>query len=135
MFTVLLAFIIFLAMESFERAKTGAGVEAVAVTKLHSTAALFHPPSSDRLQGGLVCYARAVIEDGWPAMRQERYSERVQFWVDELAREFAIADPRGAQEEAAYGSGSTRRRSAATADARASPRHPRSYRSRCGSCW
>ena len=64
MFTVLLAFIIFLAMESFERAKTGAGVEAVAVTKLHSTAALFHAPSSDRLQGGLVCYARAVIEDG-----------------------------------------------------------------------
>ena len=103
MFTVVLAFIIFLAMESYQRAREGSSVEAVAVTKLHSTAALFHAPSSDRLQGGLVCYARAVIEDGWPAMRQERYSERVQFWVDELAREFAIADPHGAQEEAAYG--------------------------------
>jgi len=103
MFTVMLAFIIFLALESYTRAREGSSVEAIAVTKLHSTAELFPAPSSDRLQGGLVCYARAVIDDGWRAMRQERYSERVQFWVDELAREFAIVDPHGTQEEAAYG--------------------------------
>jgi hypothetical protein len=103
MFTVILAFVIFLALESYQRARSGSSDEAVAVTKLHSTAELFHAPSSDRLQGGLVCYARAVIDDGWRAMREERGpSERVQFWIDELAREFGIADPHGAQEEAAY---------------------------------
>jgi hypothetical protein len=64
MFTVMLAFIIFLALESYTRAREGSSVEAIAVTKLHSTAELFPAPSSDRLQGGLVCYARAVIDDG-----------------------------------------------------------------------
>ena len=103
MFTVMLAFIIFVALESYQRAREGSSVEAVAVTKLHSTAELFPAPSSDRLQGGLVCYARAVIDDGWRAMRNERYSDRVQFWVDAMAREFRIVHPQGVQEEAAYG--------------------------------
>ena len=63
---------------------------------------MFQAPSSDRLRGGLVCYARAVIEDEWPAMREGRSSELVQSWLDELDREFAIADPQGARQEAAY---------------------------------
>ncbi len=102
MFAVMLAFVIFLALQSYQRAREGASVEAVAIAELHSVAGVFQPPVSDRLQGGLVCYGRAVINDGWPAMREGRDGELVESWIDKLQRDFARADPRGAREETAY---------------------------------
>lgn len=102
MFAVMLAFVILLALQSYQRAREGSSVEAIAVNELHSIAAVFQPPTSDHLQGGLVCYARAVIEDEWPAMRDGRSSELVQSWIDKLGREFAITDPHGARQETAY---------------------------------
>jgi hypothetical protein len=102
MFAVMLAFVIFLALQSYQRARNGSSVEAIAVTELHSVAAVFQPPASDRLQGDLVCYGRAVIDDEWPAMRKGRSSELVQSWIDRLGHEFAIADPHGARQETAY---------------------------------
>jgi hypothetical protein len=102
MFAVMLAFVILLALQSYQRAREGAGVEAVAVTELSSVAGAFQPPSSDRLQGGLVCYSRAVIAHEWPAMREGRESELVESWISTLHRDFASTDPRGAREEAAY---------------------------------
>ena len=102
MFAVMLAFVILLALQSYQRARNGSSVEAIAVTELHSVAGVFQPPASDRLQGELVCYARAVIDDEWPAMREGRSSELVQSWIDRLGHEFAIADPHGAREETAY---------------------------------
>ena len=101
-FAVMLGFVILLALQSYQRAREGSSVEAIAVRELHYVAGVFQAPSSDRLRGGLVCYARAVIEDEWPAMREGRSSERVQSWISELDREFAIADPQGARQEAAY---------------------------------
>ena len=102
MFAVMLAFVILLALQSYQRAREGASVEAIAVSELHSVASVFEPPTSDRLHGGLVCYTRAVIEDEWPAMREGRSSELVQSWIDKLQREFANTDPRGARQETAY---------------------------------
>lgn len=102
MFAVILAFVIFLALQSYQRARQASREEAVAVNELHSVAAVFEPPTRDHLQGGLICYARAVIEDEWPAMSQGRSSERVQSWMDKLSGEFAITEPHGARQEAAY---------------------------------
>jgi hypothetical protein len=102
MFAVMLAFVILLALQSYQRAREGASVEAVAVTELSSVAGTFQPPASDRLQGGLVCYSRAVIADEWPAMRQGRESDLVESWIDTLHRDFASTDPKGAREQAAY---------------------------------
>ncbi|HZA10746.1 hypothetical protein [Mycobacterium sp.] len=102
MFAVVLAFVIFLALQSYQRARNGASVEAIAVAELDSVAQVFQSPSSDHLHGGLVCYARAVIDDEWPLMRNARSSELVQSWIDKLGREFAIAEPHGARQETAY---------------------------------
>lgn len=44
MFAVVLAFVIFLALESYQRARAEAGVEAVAVTELYQVAGLFPRP-------------------------------------------------------------------------------------------
>jgi len=89
MFAVMLAFVILLALQSYQRAKEGSNIEAIAVTELDSIAEVFESPSSDRLHGGLVCYARAVVEDEWPAMGKERSSELVESWIDKLGRESA----------------------------------------------
>jgi hypothetical protein len=102
MFAVVLAFVIVVALQSYQRAREGSSVEAIAVAELDSIAEVFPSPSSDRLHGELVCYARAVIDDEWPAMREERSSELVQSWVDKLGRESGIAGLHGAREETAY---------------------------------
>src|SRR5262245_5763644 len=103
MFSGVLAFVIFLALESYQRARSEAGVEAVAVTELDRVADAFPPLERARLQGGLVCYARAVIHDEWPAMRAGHESELVEAWVVELGDIVAATKPRNAREEAALG--------------------------------
>ena len=60
MFAVMLAFVILFSLQSYQRAREGASVEAVAVTELNAVASVFGSPTSDRLRGGLVCYGRAV---------------------------------------------------------------------------
>lgn len=102
MFAVMLAFVILLALQSYQRAREGSSIEAVAISELHSVAGAFQPPVSDRLRGELVCYAPAVVEDEWPAMRQGRSSDLVQSWIDKLGQQSAIAEPHGAREETAY---------------------------------
>lgn len=102
MFAVVLAFVILLALQSYQRAREGSSVEAIAVTELDSIAEVFPPPSSDRLHGELVCYGRAVIEDEWHAMKNGRSSELVESWIDKLGRESAIADLPGTRQATAY---------------------------------
>lgn len=102
LFAVILAFVIFLALQNYQRARQASSEEAIAITELHSVAAVFQAPTRDHLQGGLVCYARAVIEDEWPAMTEGRSSERVQSWIDRLSGEFSSAEPHGPRQEAAY---------------------------------
>ncbi|WP_041302524.1 hypothetical protein [Mycolicibacterium rhodesiae] len=63
MFAVMLAFVILFALQSFQRARDGANIEAIAVTELNSVAKVLPEPTSDRLRGDLICYGRAVIND------------------------------------------------------------------------
>lgn len=56
-FAVLLAFVIFVALESYGNAKERAGEEAVAVTQLHTTTALLPQRAGGELRDDLVCYA------------------------------------------------------------------------------
>jgi hypothetical protein len=102
MFAVVLAFVILFALQTYKQARDGASVEAIAVTELHSVAGVFPAPTSDHLQGALVCYARAVIDNEWPAMREGHSSALVQSWIDTMGREFAQTDPQGARQTNAH---------------------------------
>lgn len=102
MFAVMLAFVILFSLQSYQRAREGANIEAVSVTELNAVASVFGSPTSDRLHGGLVCYGRAVIYDEWPAMQDGHSSALVESWVDRLHDDFTAAAPREAREEAAY---------------------------------
>ena len=53
-------------------------------------------------KGELICYARAVIDDEWSAMREERDSELVQSWIDRLHCEIGAVVPADPRQEAAY---------------------------------
>jgi hypothetical protein len=102
MFAVMLAFVILFSLQSYQHAKEGATVEAVAVTELSNVASVLPAPTNDHLRGGLVCYSRAVIHDEWPAMKDGHSSAVVESWVDRLHDEFTAAAPREARQEAAY---------------------------------
>lgn len=102
MFAVMLAFVILFSLQSYQRAREGSSMEAVAVTELNAVATVFPPPTSDRLRGGLVCYGRAVVNDEWPAMDRGQSSPLVESWVDRLHDEFAATTPHEARQEAAY---------------------------------
>ena len=67
-FAILLGFVVLQAYDSYNDAKRGAEQEAQAVLELTRTASAFTPEEHERLEGTLVCYGRAVIEQGWPAM-------------------------------------------------------------------
>jgi hypothetical protein len=94
-FAVLLAFVMFLAFENYITADDGASREAVAVSQLTRTARLFPDPQSDELHDDLGCYARAVISDEWPLMRQGLESDLVLRWIDQIETtvdEMPVAD-------------------------------------------
>jgi hypothetical protein len=79
-FAVLLAFVVLEAYESYNDAKSGAEEEAEAVLELSRTVEAFTPEERARLQGLLVCYGRAVVHHGWPAMENEEASPIVNDW-------------------------------------------------------
>ncbi len=80
-FAVLLAFVLFLAFEGYNRAHAGASREAIATTQLLRIAKLFSEPQQDELRGDLVCYARAVVTDEWPKMNAGGESSLVAEWL------------------------------------------------------
>lgn len=102
MFAVMLAFVILFSLQSYQRAREGASIEAVAVTELNGVATVFPQSTSDTLRGGLVCYGRAVVNDEWPAMKNGGSSALVESWVSKLHDEFAATAPHDARQEAAY---------------------------------
>jgi hypothetical protein len=99
---VLLAFVIFLALETFSTAKETAGQEAVATTQLYRTAALLPDPAGSTLRGQLVCYGRAVVEDEWQTMREGQESAVVHGWLDRMASTIASISPENDREAIAY---------------------------------
>jgi hypothetical protein len=83
-FAVILAFVLFLGFESYIRASEGASREAVAVTQLARVSRLFPDAQGEELREDLGCYARAVISDEWPLMREGRESEVVLGWLGQI---------------------------------------------------
>ena len=101
-FSVLLAFVIFLALETYTGAKTEASHEADALLEQFEIAALFSPEDRDVLRSQLVCYGRGVVVDEWPAMRSGGRSTDVDERV--LAIESAIdgVNVEGVKQETAF---------------------------------
>jgi len=73
---VLIAFLIVAAFGHYQSARDAVGMEAVAVQQQYVMATYFDEADSNALQGEVVCYARAVVDDEWPAMQASSESDR-----------------------------------------------------------
>jgi hypothetical protein len=69
-YMVILAFVFFIAFENYGGAKADAEEEATATLAMFHAAGPFGPAARAELKGQMICYAREVISDGWPAMRE-----------------------------------------------------------------
>jgi hypothetical protein len=93
---VLLAFIIVATFDSYQTGRDATGREAVATQQLYAMAGYFDDPLQTELKGETVCYARAVIHDGWPAMQNGGEGTVVQVWVDQMdatMQDQVVTDP------------------------------------------
>jgi hypothetical protein len=100
---VIVAFVFFVAFESYGAAKSSAEQEATATLAMFHAARLFGPKTGPALERQVICYAREVISDGWPTMRKGKPSPIVEARVNAL-------------EEAAGGSSATGTTRAAALD-------------------
>jgi hypothetical protein len=101
-FAVLLAFVVLEAFGSFNDARTGAESEATSLVELSRTSEFFARGDRELIAGRLICYARAVIEDEWPAMRDGERSPQVQRWVEKLGAALRQVEVRMPTQEAAF---------------------------------
>ena len=97
-YAVLLAFVFLLAFQSYNSARSAAEREATATASLYHDADAFTPPIAARLHGELVCYARSVIEQEWPAMAEGHASPVTVFWLARLDRTIATEQPHTAKQ-------------------------------------
>ena len=101
-FAILLGFVVLQAYDSYNDAKRGAELEAQAMLELTRTASAFTPEEHALLEGTLFCYGRAVIEQGWPAMREGADSPVVTEWGSRFREAAFEVRVRSLVDEAAF---------------------------------
>src|SRR5215217_565016 len=98
-YMVILAFVFFIAFESYGGAKADAEEEATATLAMFHAAGPFGPAARAGLEGQMICYAREVISDGWPATREGGGSSVVDARVsamEESAEQIPVNDAKQA---------------------------------------
>jgi hypothetical protein len=101
-FAVILAYVVLAAFESFNNAKCGAEEEATTLVQLSRTVEFFPPAKEAPIEGVLICYGRAVINDEWPAMKEGKRSPVVQTWVNRFQDGLKQLHPETPEQEAAF---------------------------------
>jgi Protein of unknown function (DUF4239) len=101
-FAILAGFVVFLAFESFDTARSGAETEARTVAHQFETVQFLPSPTREQLSGELVCYARSVVFQEWPEMEAGKLGNAPNEWGIALFRSLRKVQPRTATEEAAF---------------------------------
>jgi hypothetical protein len=101
-YMVIVAFVFFVAFESYHAAKTDAQAEATATLAMFHAVGPLGPEARAQLQGQVVCYAREVISREWPAMREGNTSPVVDGRVRALEESAERVPVRGAKQLVAY---------------------------------
>ena len=101
-FAVLIGFVVFLAFESYDTSRTGAETEASTVAQQFVTAQFFAQPAGAQLSGELICYARNVVYQEWPAMQKGTLGDGLNPWSIATFHTLKGAEPKTAAAQAAY---------------------------------
>jgi hypothetical protein len=101
-YMVILAFVFFVAFESYHAAKSAAQDEATATLAMFHAAGPFEPPARAQLEGQVICYAREVVSREWPAMREGDSSPAVDARITALEQDAVQIPISGDKQNAAY---------------------------------
>jgi hypothetical protein len=101
-FAVLAGFVVFLAFESYDTARSGAEAEAETVAEQFETVQFLPNPARERLSGELVCYARNVVHQEWPRMESGTLDDALNPWGVAVFRSLRGTEPRSPSEQAAF---------------------------------
>src|SRR3954451_3410396 len=93
-FAVLIGFVVFLAFQSYDTSRSGAETEARLVTQQFETAQFLPVSARSALGGELVCYARDVVHEEWPAMSSGHAADVINPWGIAMFRTMKTVDPR-----------------------------------------
>ena len=101
-FAVLIGFVVFLAFESYDTSRSGAEAEASVLAQQFVTAQFLPKPASAQLSGELICYARDVVHQEWPAMESGTLGDELNPWSVDTFHTLKTVEPKSASEQAAY---------------------------------
>jgi hypothetical protein len=107
MFGVTIGFSLFLVWQQYDEAQKMAESEAAHVEELYQLAGSFPEPERGRVRDLAVSYARVVVEEEWPMMREGRTSPRAEALATELQRSIQDFEPRTVAEQALQTEGLT----------------------------
>ena len=93
MFGVTVGFSLFLVWQQYDAAQKSAESEAATVDTIYGLAGGFPEPERGRVQDLAASYARVVVEEEWPLMREGRTSERAGELADELRASIQDFEP------------------------------------------
>lgn len=99
---VLLAFIVVIAWQHFEATKQAVADEASVVAQIYRDVDALPASFSGQIRAELRDYVKAVVADGWPAMREGRGSARAGRALDQLWRRYATFVPQDANDKIWY---------------------------------
>lgn len=101
-FSVLLAFIIFLAFDSYDGSRSGAEAEAATLLQQVETAQFMPTDVRGELTGELVCYGRSVAGAEWDALDSGTYADSANPWGAAMYRTVRAVEPGTPAQQSAY---------------------------------
>jgi hypothetical protein len=101
-FALLLGFVVFLAFTKYDETRAGAEAEALAVLQQFEIAQLMPEDVRPRLTGELICYARSVVGQEWPALDGDGAVDQINPWGAQLFRTLHEIEPEANSEQSAY---------------------------------
>jgi Protein of unknown function (DUF4239) len=107
MFGVTIGFSLFLVWQQYDAAQKMAESEAAHVDQVYQLAVSLPEPERGRIQDLATSYARVVVEEEWPLMREGRTSPRAEALEAELQRSIQDFEPRTQVEQALQSEGLT----------------------------
>jgi Bacterial extracellular solute-binding proteins, family 3 len=102
LFSVLLALVIFLSVETFQETKSRVNAEADLVLEQYQLATLFPAKDQYAIQSQLICYGRSVRDLEWPLMDELDSNNVVDEWAGSIDASTDSVDVAGPRAEAAF---------------------------------
>lgn len=102
LFSVLLALVILLSVETYSDTQSYANAEADSVLEQFQLAQLFPSRDQFNVQSQLICYGRSVMNDEWPLMARNRQSSVVDGWAQSIDSTIDSVVVKGGKAEAGF---------------------------------